>query len=145
MSLLKYIVKIKTSSKKRLGRGYSSGKGHTSTRGNKGHLARTGGKTPIWFEGGQLPIIKKMPMIRGKGRFKVLYPIYEVSLSDISKIDKVEITIDTLKLYNLIPKNAKKVKIIRKGGLLNKKVIIKGVKVSRGAKDVIEKSGGKVL
>jgi len=144
MSLYSQLIKIKTPSKKRVGRGYGSGRGgHTSGRGNKGKKARAGGTVPVWFEGGQLPIIKRLPMLRGKGRFKVLFPIIELTLSEINGVDLNPITIEGLKINNLIPKNAKKVKVIKKGKL-NKKVILKGIRVTKGAKEVIESKGGSI-
>lgn len=54
-----------TKQKKRLGRGYGSGKAKTAGRGTKGQLAR--GTTRPGFEGGQLPLIKRLPFRRGLG------------------------------------------------------------------------------
>ena len=66
---LDQLPKITTKKKKRLGRGYGSGKGgHTVGRGAKGQKAR--GKVKLGFEGGQLPLIKRLPLKRGKGKFK---------------------------------------------------------------------------
>src|SRR4030043_2042445 len=92
------LPKITISKKKRLGRGYGSGKGgHTSSRGTKGQRAR--GKMKIWFEGGQLALIRKLPKTRGKGIFKSLStsPIV-VNLKDLNVLKKEvnEITVDTL-------------------------------------------------
>ncbi len=144
MSILNNLVKITTKKKKRVGRGYGSGRGgHTSGKGMKGQLSRTGGKVPIWFEGGQLPLIKRLPMLRGKGRFNIIDISYALTLNDLNSFDFSPITMETIKKNKIVPKNAKKVKII-KGGGLNKKVIVKGIKVSKGAKEVIEKLGGKV-
>jgi large subunit ribosomal protein L15 len=144
MSILNNLVKITTKKKKRVGRGYGSGRGgHTSGKGMKGQLSRTGGKVPIWFEGGQLPLTKRLPMLRGKGRFNIIDISYALTLNDLNSFDFSPITMETIKKNKIVPKNAKKVKII-KGGGLNKKVIVKGIKVSKGAKEVIEKLGGKV-
>ncbi|MBD3279089.1 MAG: 50S ribosomal protein L15 [Candidatus Pacebacteria bacterium] len=145
MSLLNQLTKIVTKSKKRVGRGYGSGKGgHTSGRGMKGQLSREGGKFGLWFEGGQLPMVKRMPMWRGKGRLKVINPTAEVTLTDLEKIDAQEITLDTLKLHKVIDKRFRKAKIIKKGQL-TKKLTIKGLPVSQGARAVIEKLGGQVI
>src|SRR3990167_6154345 len=63
------LKKIKTSSKRRLGQGHGSGRGKTAGRGTKGQKAR--GKVPLYFEGGALPLIKRLPFRRGKGKNKV--------------------------------------------------------------------------
>src|SRR3989344_8577262 len=66
------LPKIIKRPKKRVGRGYGSGKGgHSSGRGFKGQHARN--SVAIWFEGGQLPLIKRLPFQRGKGRFNSLH------------------------------------------------------------------------
>lgn len=144
MSLLNTATQIITKSKKRLGRGYSSGKGgHTVGRGQKGQKSRTGSGMPLWFEGGQLPMIKRMPMMRGKGRFKVLNPTAAISLTDLENLDVKTITLETLKIKKFISAAVKKVKII-KTGKLSKKVNIQGLLVTKGAKKVIEKLGGQI-
>ena len=87
MSILHQLSSIVDRSHKRLGRGFGSGKGgHTSSRGSKGQRSRTGSKIPLWFEGGQLPLIKRLPMLRGKYRFKVVRPVVELTLSDLEKL-----------------------------------------------------------
>ena len=65
---LNQLPKIKKTSKKRLGQGHGSGKVKTSGRGTKGQKARN--KVPMYFEGGALPLIKRLPYRRGKGRNK---------------------------------------------------------------------------
>ena len=55
-----------TKKRKRVGRGTGSGKGKTSTRGTKGQNSRTGGGVRATFEGGQLPLVKRLPKLRGK-------------------------------------------------------------------------------
>lgn len=144
MSILSSISKITTGSKKRLGRGYGSGKGgHTSSRGQKGQKSRVGSKVPLWFEGGSLPLSKRIPMWRGKGRFKSLISCAELTLDDLNKIELTDITIDSLKLNRIIDRRFKKVKVINKGKL-NKKVNLKGIAVSASAKKEIEALGGTI-
>ena len=65
---LNNLKKIKTSSKKRAGQGHGSGKVKTAGRGTKGQHARN--KVPLRFEGGGLPLTKRLPYLRGKGRNK---------------------------------------------------------------------------
>lgn len=144
MSLFDKLQKTTTRSNKRLGRGYGSGKGgHTVGRGQKGQKSRVGAKIPLWFEGGSLPITKRLPMWRGKSRFENLEPSAELTFNDLNALDLEEISLDTLKLNKIIGFGFKKAKIIKKGKL-NRKIIVKGIKVSETAKKEIESLGGKV-
>lgn len=68
---LEKLSKTVAKPKKRLGRGYGSGKGgHTSSRGQKGQKSRS--KLPLYFEGSKMrkSLIRRLPMLRGKRRFK---------------------------------------------------------------------------
>lgn len=144
MSLLKNLSKTVTISKKRIGRGYGSGKGgHTSSRGQKGQKSRVGSKIPVWFEGGQLPGVKKYPMLRGKGRFGIVRPTAEITFRDLNKLPVETVTMETLKLHRVIEKGFKKAKIIS-NGKLNKKLVVKGIPVSAKALEAIQKLGGSV-
>lgn len=142
MSILSSITKITTKSSQRLGRGYGSGKGgHTSSRGQKGQKSRVGSKVPLWFEGGSLPLSKRIPMWRGKGRFKSLIACAELTFDDLNQIEFTDITMDALKLNRIIDQRFKKVKVISKGKL-SKKVNLKGIGVSASARKEIEALGG---
>jgi len=144
MSLFNKLEKTTSKSSKRLGRGYGSGKGgHTVGRGQKGQKSRVGSKIPLWFEGGSLPLTKRLPMWRGKGRFKTLRLIAELTFDDLNAIDLEEISIDTLKLNKIIDQRFRNAKIIKKGKL-NRKITVKGIGVSKAAKKEIELLGGKV-
>ncbi len=144
MSLLNKLTKITSRSQKRVGRGYSSGKGgHTVGRGTKGQGSREGNKSPLWFEGGQLPAVKKYPMIRGKGRFGSLQNTAEVTLSELEKLPVKEVSMETLKLHKIIEKGFKKAKIINTGKLTKPKKVL-GIAVSAQARQTIEKLGGSV-
>ena len=69
--LLSNLKKTNTRSAKRIGRGFGSGKGgHTVGRGQKGQKTRS--KLPLYFEGTKMrkSIIRRLPMLRGKLRFK---------------------------------------------------------------------------
>src|SRR5918994_6004351 len=50
-----------TKSRKRVGRGPSSGHGKTSGKGHKGQHARSGGGKRAGFEGGQMPLYRRIP------------------------------------------------------------------------------------
>jgi large subunit ribosomal protein L15 len=144
MSMLNQLKKITDRSAKRLGRGHGSGKGaHTVGRGNKGTRARKSGQAPAWFEGGQLPLVKRLPMQRGKSRFNVLVPTAAVTLAALNNMKATEITLDTLKLEKVIDGRFKKAKVIA-NGKIERKVLLKGVPASAGATAQIEKAGGSV-
>lgn len=144
MSLLNKLISTTTKSAKRIGRGIGSGKGgHTSSRGQKGQKSRQGAKSPLWFEGGQLPLIKRLPMLRGKGRLNVVRPTAEVTLSDIDTMKADTITLDTLKLEKVVGSKFAKAKIIA-SGKLNRKVSVAGVKVTKTAQEAIIAAGGTV-
>lgn len=144
MSLLQKLKKTKTRSAKRPGRGYGSGKGgHTSGRGMKGQNSREGNGAPLWFEGGQLPQSKRYPMLRGKGRFKVLNHVAEVTLTELEKLTVKEVTLETLKLHKVIEKGFKRAKIINTGKL-TKKINVNGIPATAQAREAIEKLGGSV-
>lgn len=142
MSLLANLPKTTTKAQKRVGRGYGSGKGgHTSGRGTKGQLSRVGSKVPLWFEGGQLPLIKRLPMMRGKGRLEVITPTAEVSLTTLDKMQAEVITLETLKLEKIIDKRYKKAKVIGNGEI-RRAVTLQGLAATKSAQAAIEKAGG---
>lgn len=143
MSLLNSLTSIVSRSAKRVGRGYGSGKGgHTSSRGMKGQRSRVGSKIPLWFEGGQLPLTKRLPMLRGKGRFNVLTPTAEISLTDLQNISAKEVSLAVLKQEKVISSRFKKAKVINTGSL--KRKVIVDLPASAGAKKAIEAAGGSV-
>ncbi|MBD3249990.1 MAG: 50S ribosomal protein L15 [Candidatus Pacebacteria bacterium] len=144
MSLLDQLPQSTTKKKKRLGRGYASGKGgHTTNSGMKGQKSRVGAKVPLWFEGGSLPFVKRFPFLRGKGRFKSLTRVAEITFEDINKFDFDVVSLETLKANKIIHPSFADAKIIKKGKL-SKKITVKGLKVSQGAAQEIEKQGGKI-
>ncbi len=145
MSLFNQLPSIVSKSLKRVGRGPGSGKGsHTVGRGQKGQKSRVGSKVPLWFEGGQLPLIKRLPMMRGKGKFKVVRPTAEVSLGAIEKMKADTITVEALKLEKIIDRRFLKAKIVATG-TINRSVTIKGLAVSEAAEAAIVKASGHVV
>ena len=136
------LTKLTSRSKKRVGRGGGSGKGfHTAGRGTKGHTSRQGGNIPLWFEGGQLPLIKRLPYMRGKFRFKSLEakPIV-LSVKDLQVVDGGVITPETLVASKLIRSATQKVKVVAGGEVMGIKEV-RGVRVSGAAKTALEKAG----
>lgn len=126
---------------RRVGRGIGCTLGKTCGRGHKGQKARSGGFHKVGFEGGQMPLQRRLPKIG----FTSLIGKYsaEVRLSELNGINAEVIDIKVLIAANIVPIFTKKVKII-KSGELAKAVTVRGVKVTGGAKEVIEAAGGKV-
>lgn len=132
-------------SRKRVGRGESSGHGKTSGRGHKGQKARSGSSIKPGFEGGQMPLHRRLPKLRGYGnrsRHRINYQIVNVKSLNIFKDDE-EITPKLLHEIGLVKKLNKPIKILGDGNL-EKKVIVKAHAFTKSAREKIEKKGGKV-
>jgi large subunit ribosomal protein L15 len=127
--------------RRRVGRGIGSGLGKTAGRGHKGQKSRAGGFHKVGFEGGQMPLQRRLP----KRGFKSLTSKYngEVTLADLQRLGADEVDLLTLKQAGLVGDMAKLVKVI-KSGELSKKVVLKGVGATAGAKAAIEAAGGSV-
>ena len=126
---------------KRVGRGHSAGQGKTSGRGIKGQHARSGGYHKVGFEGGQMPLQRRLPKVGFNSRMAKYSA--ELRLHELAIPEADEITIDVLKAENLVPAFVTKVKVI-KSGELDKAVKLKGIAVTKGAREVIEKAGGSI-
>jgi large subunit ribosomal protein L15 len=127
---------------KRVGRGIGSGLGKTCGRGHKGSFARSGkGKIKAGFEGGQMPMQRRLPKIGF--RSKVAKDSVEVLLYALEGLEAGEITITSLKEAGLVPPNAKKVKVVKKGDV-TKAFTLKGVSATAGAKAALEAAGGSI-
>lgn len=130
---------------KRVGRGYGSGRGgHTIGKGMKGQKSRSGAGAMIGFEGGNVPLYRRLPKFRGFRNVnrKEYAPVNFVDLERHFEDGDV-VDIHTLKDEGLVKKRAKAVKILGKGELI-KKLIFKGVAVSKSARKRIEELGGEV-
>ena len=130
-------------SRTRVGRGNGS-KGTYSGRGLKGQKSRSGGGVPLFFEGGQLPLVKRLPFLRGfKNRFKKDFSI--VNLVDIeNKFNEGdEVSAESLFDLNLIKKKSSNVKILGNGNL-KKSLKIKVNAVTKSAEEKIKKSGSTI-
>lgn len=128
-------------SKKRLGRGTSSGLGKTAGKGHKGQNARTGGGVRPGFEGGQTPIFRRLPKVGFTNLTTKKYVL--LNLSDLEKLGLNEINHQTLVAKKVL-KNEKELIKILGNGTISKSVNVKVNKVSQTAKTAIEKAGGKV-
>jgi large subunit ribosomal protein L15 len=125
--------------KRRVGRGIGSGLGKTAGRGHKGQKSRAGGYHKVGFEGGQMPLQRRLPK-RGFVSLTNARNV-EVRLSELNLLPVDEIDLPTLKQAGLVPELAKSVKVI-KSGELTKKVSLKGIGATVGAKAAIEAAGG---
>ncbi len=127
--------------KTRVGRGIGSGLGKTCGRGHKGQKARAGGFHKINFEGGQMPIQRRLPKMGFKSR--VGRTIDQICLSELEKVKADVIDLAALKEAGLINSSIKDVKIILSGELTSAKKL-KGLRVTSGARSVIEGLGGSI-
>ncbi len=130
-----------THSDRRIGRGQGSGKGGTSTRGNKGAQARSGYSRKIGFEGGQMPIYRLIPKRGFKNINRVEYSAINVStLQTLAEKNITDINLDVL-VANGLAKKRDRIAILAKGEL-TAKVNVTADKFSAKAKEAIEKVGG---
>ncbi|MFT3819088.1 MAG: 50S ribosomal protein L15 [Rubrivivax sp.] len=125
--------------KRRVGRGIGSGLGKTAGRGHKGQKSRAGGFHKVGFEGGQMPLQRRLP----KRGFKSAQLKYngEITLADLQRLAADEVDLLTLKAAGLVRDLVRHVKVI-KSGELSKKVVLKGIAATAGAKAAIEAAGG---
>ncbi len=128
--------------RKRLGRGIGSGLGKTSGRGHKGQKSRSGGYHKVGFEGGQMPIQRRLPkrgfISAAKDR------VVEVRLSELEKLPFDEIDLPALKRAGIVASHALSAKVIL-AGKLTRKLTLRGVGATKGARAAIEAAGGTVL
>jgi large subunit ribosomal protein L15 len=127
--------------KRRVGRGIGSGLGKTAGRGHKGQKSRSGGFHKVGFEGGQMPLQRRLP----KRGFKSLATPYkaEVRLSELQSLPVDEIDLLALKQAGIVSELARVVRVIASGEL-TKKVSLKGLIATKGAKAAIEAAGGSI-
>jgi len=126
----------------RVGRGIGSGLGKTAGRGHKGSYARTGkGKIKAGFEGGQMPLQRRLPKVGFRSRIKA--DTAEVLLYKLAMIDADVVDLAVLRAAKLVPSTAKYAKIVKKGEF-DRKVVLKGIAVTAGARAAIEAAGGSV-
>ncbi|MEF8713449.1 MAG: 50S ribosomal protein L15 [Accumulibacter sp.] len=127
--------------RKRVGRGIGSGFGKTCGRGHKGQKSRAGGFQKVGFEGGQMPLQRRLP----KRGFKSMTNARnaEVRLSEIARLPVDEVDLATLMQANLVSQHALSAKVVLSGEI-NRKLTLKGVGATAGARAAIEAAGGSV-
>jgi large subunit ribosomal protein L15 len=126
---------------KRVGRGIGCTLGKTCGRGHKGQKARSGGFHKVGFEGGQMPLQRRLPKVGFNSRMKKFSA--EVRLSELNSLAADFVDLNVLISANLVPSFTRSVKVIS-SGKISSPVSLKGIKVTQGAKLLIEAAGGKV-
>lgn len=129
-------------SRKRVGRGIGSGLGKTAGRGHKGQRSRAGGFHKVGFEGGQMPLQRRLPK-RGFVSLAASRNV-EVRLSNLEKLPVEDVDMLTLVQAGIIPVTALSAKVILSGEL-TRKLTLKGIGVTKGARAAIEAAGGSVV
>ena len=125
----------------RVGRGVGSGWGKTAGLGHKGQRARAGGYHKVGFEGGQMPLQRRLPKRGFTSMSRDTYA--EVRLSSLERMKAEQVDLAALKSEGVVPGRTLVAKVIL-SGKLTRKLLLKGVKASKGAQAAIEAAGGKV-
>ncbi len=144
-NFLSNLPQVNIKKKKRLGRGLGSGKGSKSGRGTTRHQ-KARESVPLHFEGGQGRIVKKFPLLRGKGKNNSINAkAFVIDLETLNKLPENSIVSrETLIKENIITNGNEKLPIkILANGQLKKKLIIK-LPVSKKVKEAVEKLGGTI-
>jgi large subunit ribosomal protein L15 len=126
---------------KRVGRGIGSGLGKTGGRGHKGQKSRSGGKVAPGFEGGQMPIQKRLPKYGFTSR--ISRTTAQVRLGELNKVTGDVVDLQALKDADVVRDDVLRVRVFLSGEL-SRALTVKGIPVSKGAREAIEQAGGKV-
>lgn len=126
---------------RRVGRGIGSGLGKTCGRGHKGQKSRAGGFHKVGFEGGQMPLQRRLP----KRGFVSLtnHRNAEVRLSELERLPVDDIDLLVLMQAGIVPAETLSAKVVLSGAI-SKKVTLRGIGATKGAKAAIEAAGGSV-
>ena len=127
--------------RKRVGRGIGSGLGKTAGRGHKGQKARAGGFHKVGFEGGQMPLQRRLPKVGFRSRSALTRA--EVRLGELTRVQGDVVDLKALIEAGVVNRSTKSAKIIASGELV-RALTIRGVGVTKGARDAIEAAGGSV-
>ena len=134
----------KTRKRKRIGRGDASGNGSYSGKGMKGQKSRSGGGVRPGFEGGQLPLIKRLPSLRGfTNIFKTQYNA--VNLDTILKMypNGGDVSPGTLVETGVLKDQKLPLKVLGRGEI-NVNLKVSAHKFTKSAKEKIETAGGTI-
>lgn len=130
-----------TKTRKRVGRGIGSGLGKTCGRGHKGQKSRSGGLRKVGFEGGQMPLQRRLPKVGFNSRMAKYTA--ELTLNEIASVDADIVDMHALYAADILPHSIKHAKVMLSGSI-EKAVALKGIRVTKGAREAIEKAGGSV-
>ena len=125
----------------RKGRGAGSGNGKTAGRGHKGQWARSGGGVRPGFEGGQMPMYRRLPK-RGFTSLSRKF-VEVVRLSDLERLGLEEVDLSVLKEAGVVSTLALNARVILSGAI-TRKVTVRGLGVTKGARAAIEAAGGSI-
>lgn len=126
---------------KRVGRGIGSGLGKTCGRGHKGQKARSGGKVRPGFEGGQMPLQRRLPKFGFNSRVALVTA--EVRTGTLAKVEGDVVDLAALQRAGFVNRNIRRVKVFL-AGEVTRPLVVRGLKVTRGARAAIEAAGGRV-
>jgi large subunit ribosomal protein L15 len=135
--------------RKRVGRGQGSGYGKTAGRGTKGAGSRSGNKRKAGHEGGQNPLHMRMRKLRGphKKQSMPFEPFrthnQPVNLADLNRFeDGMEVTPEVLSTRGLATRKGVPVKVLARGELERKNLVVSAHAFSAKAREAIEGAGG---
>lgn len=133
-----------THKEKRIGRGEASGKGGTSTKGNKGGQSRAGFKNKRAHEGGQMPIQRRIPKRGFTNINRIDYKVINIGQADhyAEKYGIIEFSLENLYINGLIGQNDL-VKVLGNGEIKGK-FSFRVNAASEKAKAAIEAAGGTI-
>jgi len=131
-----------TKVRKRVGRGQASGLGKTAGRGGKGQKARTGNMHFEGFEGGQMPLQRRLPKFGFHNPFRLDYE--EVTVTDLGLVPAGSVVdVQSHRAAGLVGGKADGIVVLGKGELAGA-YTVRVDRVTAGAREAIEKAGGKV-
>jgi large subunit ribosomal protein L15 len=126
--------------RRRAGRGEGSGHGKTAGRGTKGTRAR--GTVPLFFEGGQMPLVRRVPKL--KGFTPPNRKVYgAVNVGDLEGVGSKQVGPEEMRSAGLVHKRYELIKVLGDGEI-GKKLTVRAHAVSEPARKKIEAAGGSV-
>ncbi len=129
--------------KTRKGRGIAAGQGKTAGRGTKGQRARAGRGIKPYFEGGQLPLVRRLPHVRGfHNIFREEFDVVNLDVLNENFDANTQVTPEMMAEHGLV-KKAKRVKVLGRGEIA-KALQVTAHAFSDSAKEKIAAAGGSV-
>jgi large subunit ribosomal protein L15 len=126
---------------RRVGRGPGSDDGKTAGRGHKGQKSRSGSRRDAGFEGGQMPIQMRLPKFGFTSR--VGRVTAKIRLGELSRLEGDVLDLDSLRKSKIVNRSVKRARVFLSGNI-DRKLSVRGVTLSKGARAAIEKAGGKI-